>query len=94
MEFLAAQGIRQVAITRGAAPIRFVDNGERGRIAVEKIRPIDTLGAGDVFHGAFCYYASLPRQDFRQALAAAAKMATFSCRYLGTRSWMKEFADR
>jgi sugar/nucleoside kinase (ribokinase family) len=94
VEFLAAQGIRQVAMTRGAAPICFVDNGERGRIAVEKIRPIDTLGAGDVFHGAFCYYASLPRQDFRQALAAAAKMATFSCRYLGTRSWMKAFADR
>lgn len=90
LEFLAGQGIRQVAITRGAAPIRFVDHRERGKIAVKKIRPIDTLGAGDIFHGAFCYYAC-QGQGFRQALAAAACVATFSCRYLGTRSWMKVF---
>ena len=25
-------------------------------IAVPKIRAVDTLGAGDIFHGAFCYY--------------------------------------
>ncbi|MGB8888128.1 MAG: PfkB family carbohydrate kinase [Candidatus Korobacteraceae bacterium] len=93
MEFLAKQGIRRMAITRGASAIRFVEQGERGRIAVEKIRPIDTLGAGDVFHGAFCYYASQPGRNFRQALAAAATVATFSCRYQGTRSWIKAFAD-
>ena len=90
LEFLAARGIRRVAITRGAAAIRFADNHERSTIAVGKIRPVDTLGAGDIFHGAFCYYACLG-QDFREALAAAARVATFSCRYLGTRTWIETF---
>ncbi len=93
LEFLAGWGISRVAITRGAGPIRFADHLKRGTIAVEKIRAVDTLGAGDIFHGAFCYYSSLG-QDFRQALAAAARVATFSCRYLGTRSWMKTFPRR
>jgi sugar/nucleoside kinase (ribokinase family) len=72
MEFLAAQGIRRLAITRGASPVLWVDNRERGKIAVKKIHPIDTLGAGDIFHGAFCYYAC-QGLGFRQALAAAAR---------------------
>lgn len=90
LEFLDGRGIRRVAITRGAAAICFADHHKRGAISVEKIRPVDTLGAGDIFHGAFCYYFCLGA-DFRQALAAAARVATFSCRYLGTRSWMKNF---
>ncbi len=90
-EFLAAQGIRRVAITRGAASILFEDGRKRGKVAVEKVRPKDTLGAGDIFHGAFCYYACQPKQTFRGALAAAARVATFSCRHPGTRSWMKAF---
>ncbi len=89
--FLARRGIPQVAITHGAGSIRFLDHGESGQIAVRKIRPVDTLGAGDIVHGAFCYYTSQPGQSFRQSLAAAAQVATFSCRYRGTRSWMQEF---
>jgi sugar/nucleoside kinase (ribokinase family) len=90
-EFLAARKIPRVAITRGDATIRFGDNGSRGEIAVRRIRPVDTLGAGDIFHGAFCYYACQAGRTFRNALTAAAGVATFSCRYPGTRSWMKRF---
>ena len=90
-EFLAGRGIGKIAITRGASGIRFVDHVERGKIAVEKIRPVDTLGAGDIFHGAFCYYACQPGSSFRDALAAAARVASVSCRYPGTRSWMETF---
>ena len=90
IEFFAARGIRQVAITRGAGPIRYVDHDESGTIAVQKIRALDTLGAGDIFHGVFCYYACQPGISFRDALAAAARGATFSCRYPGTRLWMEK----
>ncbi len=90
LEFFAARGIRQAAITRGASGIRFLDGGERGTIAVEKIRAVDTLGAGDIFHGGFCYYAAQPDYSFRDALAAAARAATFSCRSPGTRLWMEK----
>ncbi len=91
-EFLTARGIGKIAITRGGTDIRFLDSGKRGDIAVKKIRPVDTLGAGDIFHGAFCYYARQPSASFRDALAAAARVATFSSRYAGTRSWMKKFS--
>jgi sugar/nucleoside kinase (ribokinase family) len=88
LELFAARRIRRIAITRGAGPILFVDHEERGTVAIEKIRPVDTLGAGDIFHGVFCYYACKPGLSFRDSLAAAARAATFSCRYPGTRLWM------
>jgi sugar/nucleoside kinase (ribokinase family) len=90
LEYLAGQGIRRVAITRGAAPVLYLDNGERGEIRVEQTRAVDMLGAGDIFHGAFCYWFTA-QHSFREALAFAARVATFSCRYRGTRGWMREF---
>jgi sugar/nucleoside kinase (ribokinase family) len=90
LEFFAARGIRQAAITRGASGIRFVDGGKHGTIALEKIRAVDTLGAGDIFHGAFCYYTGQQGYSFRDALGVAARAATFSCRYPGTRLWMEK----
>lgn len=90
-EFLAAHKISRIAITRGSEPIRFVEEGKRGEIPVRQVRPVDTLGAGDIFHGAFCYHAARQDETFRSALAAASRVATFSCRYPGTRSWMQHF---
>lgn len=92
-EFLRAQNISQIAITRGAAAVRFLDRGTSGSLPIENIRPVDTLAAGDVFHGAFCYYACQPGASFREALAAAAHVAGFSCRFSGTRSWMQAFRE-
>lgn len=86
--FLRRKGIRQIAITRGASPLRFEEPHRRGNIAVKQIHPKDTLGAGDVFHGAFCYYVSQSGTSFRHALYSAARIATFSCKYPGTRAWI------
>ena len=90
-KFLKRQGIRRVAITSGGDPIRFVDGTERGTVDVKNIRAVDTLGAGDIFHGAFCYYISQSGYSFREAIALAARVASFSCRFPGTRSWMQSF---
>lgn len=92
--FLGARGIRRVAITRGGRSIQFIDHERRGTIGIAKIRAVDTLGAGDIFHGAFCYYISQPGCEFCDALSAAARVAGFSCRYFGTRLWMERFARR
>ncbi|MCV3216935.1 PfkB family carbohydrate kinase, partial [Plectonema radiosum NIES-515] len=51
-----------------------------------KIEPKDTLGAGDIFHGAFCNY--ILRESFPDALAQAANIAAYSCQFFGTRRWM------
>ncbi len=85
--FLSSRGVERVAITRGAESILYMEKGLRGEIAVNPVKAVDTTGAGDVFHGAFCYRFSLSR-DFKDALSFAAKVATFSCMHVGTRSWM------
>jgi sugar/nucleoside kinase (ribokinase family) len=90
-EFLAKRKIPKIAITRGASSIRFFDGAKSGQINIRKTRTVDTLGAGDIFHGAYCFYAVQPETGFRDALALAAKVSSFSTRYVGTRSWMNHF---
>ncbi len=92
-EYLVSHKIRRVAITRGERSIRYQEDGTTGEIRIanpSRLRAVDTLGAGDIFHGAYCYYAAQGR-SFRDALKAAAQVATFSCRYRGTRQWMNHF---
>ncbi len=88
IKYLLDCGVKNIAITRGAEPIRFVSNGTSGVIPVPQVQIVDTLGAGDIFHGAFCYYASTG-SPFVDALRAAATVASESCRFHGTREWMK-----
>lgn len=84
--YLAAVGIPYVAITQGEKPIPYFSLGVSSQLQVTPINAIDTLGAGDVFHGAFCHY--ILRQSFTDALASAAKIASYSCQFFGTRQWM------
>jgi sugar/nucleoside kinase (ribokinase family) len=86
MPALINLGIRHISITQGDQPIQFYDDGEIGAIAVPQVEVVDTLGAGDIFHGAFCY--SILQTSFRGALVAAAKVAARSCTGFGTRHWL------
>ena len=85
---LQAVGIDNIAITQGEKPILYYHQGLRGAIPIPPLKAIDTLGAGDIFHGAFCHY--LLQQDFVSSLIAASKIASRSCRYFGTRRWMAQ----
>ncbi|MFB8001532.1 PfkB family carbohydrate kinase [Nocardia sp. NPDC056000] len=85
-EYVRSFGPKQVAITCGADPIRYFRGAHSAEIAVHNAGAIDTLGAGDIFHGAYCYY-SAQGYDFAEALECAAKIATLSCQYFGTRQW-------
>lgn len=73
------------AITRGERPILY-NNME---IAVKKVDSIDTLGAGDIFHGAFCYFYFECKKNCEDALRLAADVAGESVKYRGPREWMK-----
>ncbi|OCR00570.1 ribokinase [Oscillatoriales cyanobacterium USR001] len=83
--YLSAMEIPHIAITCGEKPIQYLSDGINGRIEVPQINPVDTLGAGDIFHGAFCHY--ILQANFIEALAAAAKVASYSCQFFGTRCW-------
>jgi len=87
MEYLARQGVRYRAITSGECPIIYSDPDDNGEIAIEPVEVVDTLGAGDILHGAFCYYYALGN-NFVPALLHASRIATLSCQAVGTRSWM------
>ena len=86
IDFLQARGIKHIAITQGEQPILYLDKGRLNTISVPNIKPVDTLGAGDIFHGAFCHY--ILQEDFPTALKLAAEVASKSCQYFGTRSWL------
>ncbi len=85
---LEAKGVKKTAISRGEQNILFQEKGDRGEVSIENTPVVDTLGAGDFLHGAFCYYFSENRH-FVNALIKAAKLASHSCRYKGTRDWLK-----
>ncbi|MBW4682198.1 MAG: sugar kinase [Microcoleus vaginatus WJT46-NPBG5] len=86
--YLREMGIPHVAITHGGKSIQYSSIDEIGEVPVPAVNPVDTLGAGDIFHGAFCHY--ILQENFTNALTLSAKVASRSCQFFGTRQWMKE----
>jgi len=75
------------AITRGEKPILY--NGTE--IPVEQIEAVDTLGAGDIFHGAFCYAYFVEERACEEALRYASKVAGESIKYRGPEEWISHW---
>jgi len=97
-QYFKSYSIPQIAITQGDKPIQYVGQNYSGEITIDPINAVDTLGAGDIFHGAFCHFIvnhlknsaqPILENDFREALIFSAKIASQSCLSFGTRSWMK-----
>ena len=86
-EFLFRKNIHNVAITRGSKSILFTENRVRKEIKVNQLNVKDTLGAGDFFHGAFCYFLR-QTNHFHTALKKASELASFTCKFKGTRKWL------
>jgi sugar/nucleoside kinase (ribokinase family) len=87
LNYMHSMGIHNVAITRGYESILYSENNQFSELPVLPINVKDTTGAGDIFHGAFCYYYAKDG-NFAQSLKWASEVAGGSCRYFGTRSWM------
>ena len=82
-------GPRNVAVTHGPGPIDWSSGATRGEIIPANVEAVDTLGAGDIFHGAFCHYLGMD-EPFERALEVAAEIAANSCTTFGTRAWIDE----
>jgi sugar/nucleoside kinase (ribokinase family) len=85
---LSSHGIAHIAITRDGDPIIAFQQKTISEIPVMPITPMDTLGAGDIFHGAFCHY--IRQHDFLLSLERAGEIASMSCTSLGTRAWIEQ----
>lgn len=87
-EYLIQKGVKKTAITRGYKSIITNEGEANFLVEVPKTDVVDTLGAGDIFHGAFCYFYG-ETLNFPVALEKAAQIASFSCQYAGPRAWME-----
>lgn len=87
VRFLSNIGVSSIAISQGGTPLHAWQDGEEKEIAVESVTIIDTLGAGDILHGAFCHF--IQSSYFFNSLKRASEIATQSCRFKGTRAWIK-----
>jgi len=86
--YLKHKGVELSAISRGGQSLLFQHGEGRGEVPVNNTEIVDTLGAGDFLHGAFCYYYLFTGYHFESALQQAVKLATFSCKFNGTRQWI------
>jgi len=93
-----ALGVRRVALTAGSGPIRWWVSDPRGdepgsgEIRPRSVRAVDTLGAGDVLHGAYCAVRNRRRASFADHLRAAADLATERTRHEGLSGWLAALA--
>lgn len=102
LDYLEALDIQHIAITQGANPILISQQGIRTQLSPPTVKVVDTLGAGDIFHGAFCYHylinANLTdtgnHNRFIDSLQAASQVAAFSCQFFGTRAWISRDRQR
>jgi sugar/nucleoside kinase (ribokinase family) len=72
--------------------VKWWSDNESGRLAVPRVRAIDTTGAGDTFHGALAVAVGRdPRvSDFPLALRYAIEVAGIRVRHPGPRSWLAD----
>jgi sugar/nucleoside kinase (ribokinase family) len=89
------QGVPTVIVTRGAEAVLWWHAGMSGTVDPPLVDAVDTAGAGDVFHGAYCYYAATTGgPNVARLIAGAAEIAALSCRFPGTRGWLEHLPAR
>lgn len=91
-EYLNKFQIPHIAISAGEKPLQYATQGELREISMQSVKVLDTLGAGDILHGAFCHYLleNINAADqFPHALEKASKIASKSCEYFGPRQWLQ-----
>ena len=92
------RGVTSLATTHGGAPVQWWQPTSSGRttsgtVAVPAVTVVDTLGAGDAFHGAFAWFVvqrpyGPDGADLRRALDSAARVAALRCTIAGPRAWL------
>lgn len=89
-----ALGAERVAVTRGGRPLQWWTTRESGEISPPSVQAVDTLGAGDVFHGAYVFRLACGSYEthryFQDDLAWAASVVARKVSVLGHKAWVSE----
>src|SRR6267378_1892720 len=81
-------GMRVAAMTLGSSGAMARVDGAFLYSPAFVVNCVDTTGAGDVFHGAFCY-AVLQKMPMREALDFSNAMAALNCMAIGARGGIR-----
>ena len=106
LEYLLSTGVKLAIITNGDKPIIYRGLGKSrelqktvilaGKYSPQRVAVVDTLGAGDFFHGAFAPWVAathgLPRTHLgvHSAIGFASHVAGLSISEFGPRAWLKK----
>ncbi len=85
-------GMKVAAMTLGAYGALAYSGGRFHYSPAFVVNCVDTTGAGDIFHGAFCY-AVLNRMSLEESLEFSNAMAALNCTVLGARGGIAPAAD-
>ena len=87
---LVRSGVRTVVTTHGGDPVEWWSQGESGSVPVEPVVVVDTLGAGDAFHGAYSYFSTQMTSSVAERIDRSARVAALRCSVVGPRAWLSE----
>jgi sugar/nucleoside kinase (ribokinase family) len=91
---LHERGVPTVITTAGPHPVRWsTADGGSGEVPVPAVRARDTLGAGDVWHGALAV-AVTREPTVTDRIRFANEVAAERVRHVGPRSWTTAIAGR
>ncbi|MDV3123511.1 PfkB family carbohydrate kinase [Mycobacterium sp. 21AC1] len=83
-------GVPTVVVTHGGDPVEWWSDGESGSVPVQPVVVVDTLGAGDAFHGAYSYFATQTESRVAWRIDRSARVAALRCSVVGPRAWLAE----
>lgn len=86
---LLDRGVGAVAVSRGGRPLRWWSAGRSGEVPVPDVEVRDTLGAGDVLHGAFAWEVAIGSGDLVPGLTRAVQVASERCAFAGIDAWRR-----
>ncbi|TPG34977.1 PfkB family carbohydrate kinase [Mycolicibacterium hodleri] len=89
---LVRSGVRNVVSTHGGEPVEWWSDGESGSVPVQPVVVVDTLGAGDAFHGAYAYFSTQIDSGVSERIDRAARVAAVRCSVVGPRAWLSELS--
>lgn len=89
-EALVRSGVGTVVTTHGGDPVEWWSDGKSGSVSVEPVVVVDTLGAGDAFHGAYSYFSTQRECGVAERIDRSARVAALRCSMVGPRAWLSE----
>lgn len=90
---LMDRGVRTVVVTRGGEPVQWWSDGDSGVVPVDPVVVVDTLGAGDAFHGAYSYFSTRRPGGVVERIERSARVAGLRCSVVGPRAWLSRLGS-